>query len=86
MPASLRCASVMGVGATGATGPQGPAGPKGDTGATGPAGPKGDTGATGPQDCGLVYLVMSDDDLRGELQRVRRYQQDDARRTPELSA
>ena len=43
-------------------------------------------GATGPQDCGLVYLVMSDDDLRGELQRVRRYQQDDARRTPELSA
>ena len=43
-------------------------------------------GATGPKDCGLVYLVMSDVDLREELQRVRRYQQDDARRTPELSA
>lgn len=24
-------------------------------------------GATGPQDCGLVYLVMSDRDLREEL-------------------
>jgi hypothetical protein len=29
---------------------------------------------------------MSDDDLREELQRVRRYEQDDARRTSELSA
>ncbi len=30
---------------------------------------------TGPQDCGLVYLVMSDPDLRtewGERRRVRR--------------
>ncbi|WP_460526945.1 DUF6767 domain-containing protein [Flindersiella endophytica] len=24
-------------------------------------------GATGPQDCGLVYLVMSDPELRAEL-------------------
>ena len=24
-------------------------------------------GATGPQDCGLVYLVQSDPDLRDEL-------------------
>lgn len=37
-------------------------------------------GATGPQDCGLVYLVMSDPDLREELSRVRRYEQEDARR------
>lgn len=36
-------------------------------------------GVTGPQDCGLVYLVMSDPDLREELNRVRRYQQADAR-------
>ena len=28
-------------------------------------------GATGPQDCGLVYLVMSDDDLREALHRNR---------------
>ena len=28
-------------------------------------------GATGPQDCGLVYLVMQDDDLRAELARGR---------------
>jgi hypothetical protein len=28
-------------------------------------------GATGPQDCGLVQLVMGDDDLRGELARMR---------------
>jgi hypothetical protein len=28
-------------------------------------------GATGPQDCALVYLVMSDPDLREELTRVR---------------
>lgn len=33
-------------------------------------------GVTGPQDCGLVYLVMSDPDLRDELARVRRYQHD----------
>ena len=29
------------------------------------------SGATGPQDCGLVYLVMADDDLRAELARMR---------------
>ena len=29
-------------------------------------------GVTGPQDCGLVYLVMSDPDLRAELDRLRR--------------
>jgi hypothetical protein len=28
-------------------------------------------GATGPQDCGLVYLVMSDDELRAGLRRNR---------------
>lgn len=28
-------------------------------------------GATGPQDCGLVYLVMEDADLRDELARMR---------------
>jgi hypothetical protein len=28
-------------------------------------------GATGPQDCGLVYLVMQDPDLRAELARMR---------------
>lgn len=28
-------------------------------------------GATGPQDCGLVYLVMDDDELREELTRNR---------------
>ena len=28
-------------------------------------------GATGPQDCGLVYLVMEDTDLREELARMR---------------
>ena len=28
-------------------------------------------GATGPQDCGLVYLVMTDPDLREELARMR---------------
>jgi hypothetical protein len=27
-------------------------------------------GATGPQDCGLVYLVMTDLDLRTELARM----------------
>jgi hypothetical protein len=35
-------------------------------------------GATGPQDCGLVYLVMADPDLREELNRVRLLQQQDA--------
>jgi hypothetical protein len=40
-------------------------------------------GATGPQDCGLVYLVMSDPDLRDELTRVRRLQQEEQRRTQE---
>ncbi len=29
-------------------------------------------GVSGPQDCGLVYLVMSDPDLRSELDRLRR--------------
>jgi hypothetical protein len=28
-------------------------------------------GATGPEDCGLVYLVMTDPDLRAELARMR---------------
>ena len=37
-------------------------------------------GATGPQDCGLVYLVMADPDLREELNRVRRLRQQDATR------
>jgi hypothetical protein len=27
-------------------------------------------GVSGPQDCGLVYLVMSDDDLRDRLHRM----------------
>ena len=27
-------------------------------------------GATGPEDCGLVYLVMTDPDLRAELARM----------------
>ncbi len=38
-------------------------------------------GATGPADCGLVYLVMSDPDLREELSRVRRDHQAEVRRT-----
>ncbi|MGN6575418.1 MAG: DUF6767 domain-containing protein [Nocardioides sp.] len=29
-------------------------------------------GVSGPQDCGLVYLVMSDPGLRAELDRLRR--------------
>ncbi|MFY1695909.1 hypothetical protein O7623_25815 [Solwaraspora sp. WMMD791] len=29
-------------------------------------------GATGPADCGLVYLVMSDDELRAGLHESRR--------------
>jgi hypothetical protein len=28
-------------------------------------------GVTGPEDCGLVYLVMQDEDLRAELARMR---------------
>jgi hypothetical protein len=28
-------------------------------------------GASGPQDCGLVYLVMSDQDLRERLHQIR---------------
>ena len=28
-------------------------------------------GATGPEDCGLVHLVMRDEDLREELARLR---------------
>jgi hypothetical protein len=28
-------------------------------------------GASGPQDCGLVYLVMSDPDLRDRLCQIR---------------
>ena len=31
----------------------------------------GPPGATGPQDCGLVHLVIQDDDLRAELTRMR---------------
>jgi hypothetical protein len=42
-------------------------------------------GATGPKDCGLVYLVMSDPDLREELNRVRHLAQEDARRTADAS-
>jgi hypothetical protein len=42
-------------------------------------------GATGPKDCGLVYLVMSDPDLREELDRVRRYQLEDAERSEAIS-
>ena len=38
-------------------------------------------GATEPQDCGLVNLVMSDPDLREDLSRVRRLQQEETRRT-----
>lgn len=40
-------------------------------------------GATGPQDCGLVYLVMSDPDLREELNRLRKEHQAEVRRTRE---
>jgi hypothetical protein len=29
-------------------------------------------GASGPQDCGLVYLVMSDPELRDRLHRLRK--------------
>lgn len=29
-------------------------------------------GVSGPEDCGLVYLVMNDPDLRAELGRLRR--------------
>jgi hypothetical protein len=29
------------------------------------------SGASGPQDCGLVYLVMSDSDLRERLHQIR---------------
>lgn len=38
-------------------------------------------GATGPQDCGLVYLVLSDPDLREELNRLRRLQRAESPRT-----
>ena len=41
---------------------------------------------TGPQDCGLVYLVMADPDLREELSRMRRLQQEEARRTQAVDA
>jgi hypothetical protein len=37
-------------------------------------------GVTGPQDCGLVYLVMTDPGLREELGRLRRERS--GRRTP----
>ncbi|HEX6248079.1 MAG TPA: DUF6767 domain-containing protein [Nocardioidaceae bacterium] len=40
-------------------------------------------GVTGPQDCGLVYLVMSDPDLREELDRVRLAYREDAARDAE---
>jgi hypothetical protein len=42
-------------------------------------------GATGPQDCGLVYLVMSDSDLREELHRVRRFEREDGARASAVS-
>jgi hypothetical protein len=32
------------------------------------------SGATGPQDCGLVYLVRSDPELREQLVELRRRQ------------
>ena len=38
-------------------------------------------GATGPQDCGLVYLVMDDEELRAALADNRR-----AHRTPTRTA
>jgi hypothetical protein len=31
-------------------------------------------GVAGPEDCGLVYLVMNDPDLRSELDRIRQEQ------------
>ena len=43
-------------------------------------------GATGPRDCGLVYLVMSDPDLREELSRVRRYHQEEQREAARAAA
>jgi hypothetical protein len=43
-------------------------------------------GATGPQDCGLVWLVMTDDEMREELRGYRvpqpRRTSDDAGPTP----
>ena len=36
-------------------------------------------GATGPQDCGLVYLVMDDDELRQALADNRREHRERAR-------
>lgn len=31
------------------------------------------SGATGPENCGLVWLVMSDPDLRAQLDELRRH-------------
>lgn len=42
-------------------------------------------GVTGPQDCGLVYLVMTDPALREELGRLRREQRS-GRRTADRAA
>jgi hypothetical protein len=36
-------------------------------------------GAAGPHDCGLVYLVMQDPDLRDELARLRAEHRDERR-------
>lgn len=41
-------------------------------------------GASDPQSCGLVYLVMSDPELREELlRRWQRWEEEEARRTSE---
>jgi hypothetical protein len=42
-------------------------------------------GATGPEDCGLVYLVMTDPDLRQELARIRAERAEDRRRGAPLT-
>ena len=34
-------------------------------------------GVSGPEDCGLVYLVMTDGDLREELHRLRARERDE---------
>ena len=39
-------------------------------------------GATGPQDCGLVYLVMDDDELRAALADHRRAHRTSPRTDP----
>ena len=42
-------------------------------------------GATGPQDCGLVYLVMTDPDLCEELARMCAERAGEAERAGQLS-